>query len=87
MLNNYVVQHKNDNTATHDYFIMHILKIMCGCTIVFMLDYIIIQHCSLFKKGLLSINNNTDRTVFHFGKKLFLQLLMLIFLFMLPIHE
>ena len=37
MLNNYVVQHKNNDTAIHNYCIMHIFKIM---------------HVSLFYAGI-----------------------------------
>ena len=50
MLNNCVFHHKNHVKAMHNYCIMHILIIMRGFIIVFMLNYIIIQHGSLFKK-------------------------------------
>ena len=57
MLNNHVVQLKNNDAAIHNYCIMHILKIMHGCIIVFKLDYIIIQHGCLFKKRSISLCN------------------------------
>ena len=49
MLKNYVVhQRKNNDTAMHNYQNMHDTVIIHGCIIAFMLDYIIIQHDSLF---------------------------------------
>ena len=50
MLNNYVVEHKNNDIAMHNVENMHDTVIMYGFIIVCMLDYIIIQHGCLFKK-------------------------------------
>jgi len=51
LLNNYGLQKKKTmNSHVYNYCMMHILIILHGCIIVFLLEFIIIQEGVLFKK-------------------------------------